>query len=84
MRDGSVVTGLLKDDGATSLLLTQAGGVEQSLLRKDTTQVRRLATSMMPPFVDGIEPADMAHLLAWLRSNLSQPKNQLPEKRIQP
>jgi putative membrane-bound dehydrogenase-like protein len=70
LRDGSVVTGLLKDDGATSLLLVQAGGVEQSLLRKDVADVRRIAASLMPPFADGLAPADVANLLAWLRSNL--------------
>ena len=72
LRAGSIVTGLLKDDGATSLLLMQAGGVEQTLLRKDTAEVRRLATSLMPPFAEAITPADMANLMAWLRSNLAE------------
>jgi len=71
LRDGSVVTGILKDDGATSLTVMQAGGIEQSLLRKDVAESRPLATSLMPPFGEGIAPADMAGLLAWLRSNLS-------------
>jgi putative heme-binding domain-containing protein len=70
-RDGGAMTGLLKDDGATSLTLAQAGGVEQVLLRKDVTGVRRLATSLMPSFADGLTPADVASVLAWLRSNLN-------------
>jgi putative membrane-bound dehydrogenase-like protein len=73
LRDGSAITGLLKEEGATSLLLTQAGGIEQSLLRKDTVEVRRLATSLMPSFAEAILPGDMADLLAWLRSNLRTP-----------
>jgi len=69
-RDGSVVTGLLKDDGATSLTLAQAGGVVEVLLRKDVKEVRRLGTSLMPQLSETITPADMASLLGWLRSNL--------------
>ena len=74
MADGAVVTGIMKDDGATSLTLMSPGGVEQALLRKDVTGVRRLATSLMPSFAEGLTPTDAASLLAWLRSNLSAPK----------
>src|SRR5206468_3539753 len=45
-RDGGAMTGLLKNDGATSLTLVQAGGVEHVLLRKDVLGVRRLASSL--------------------------------------
>jgi putative heme-binding domain-containing protein len=70
MADGSAITGILKDDGATSLALALPNGVEQVLLRKDVTGVRRLATSLMPSFGEGLTPADLGSLLAWLRSNL--------------
>lgn len=70
LADGTGVTGILKDDGATSLTLALPNGVEQVLLRKDVTGVRRLATSLMPSFAEGLAPADVANLLAWLRSNL--------------
>jgi putative membrane-bound dehydrogenase-like protein len=63
-------TGILKDDGATSLTLALPNGVEQVLLRKDVTGVRRLATSLMPSFAEGLTPADVANVLGWLRSNL--------------
>jgi putative membrane-bound dehydrogenase-like protein len=66
---GAAVTGIMKDDGATSLTLVQPGGVEQVLLRKDVTGVRRLAASLMPSFAEGLKPADVADLLAWLRSH---------------
>ena len=69
-RDGGAITGLLKNDGATSLTLVQPGGVEQVLLRKDVMGVRRLATSLMPSFAEGLKPSDLADLLGWLRSNL--------------
>jgi hypothetical protein len=64
------MTGLLKSDDATSLTLMQAGGVEQVLLRKDLLGVRRLATSLMPSFAEGLTPSDVACLLGWLRGNL--------------
>ncbi len=69
-RDGGAVIGLLKSDDATSLTLRQAGAVDQVLLRKDVTGVRRLGTSLMPSFAEGLKPADVADVLAWLRSNL--------------
>ena len=65
-----VVAGLLKSDGATSLTLALPDGVEQVVLRKDVTGVRRLATSLMPSFAEGLKPSDAADLLAWLRSHL--------------
>ena len=65
--DGSVVAGLLKDDGATSLLLAQAEGVELRLLRKDIAEVRRVPASLMPPFAETLTPTDVASLLAWLK-----------------
>jgi putative heme-binding domain-containing protein len=70
LRDGAALTGLVKNEGATSLTLAQPGGVEQVLLRKDVAGVRRLATSLMPSFAEGFTPSDAADLLAWLRSNL--------------
>ncbi len=69
LADSSVTTGILKDDGATSLTLMLPNGVEQVLLRKDVTGVRHLAISMMPSFAEGLPPADVASLLAWLTSN---------------
>lgn len=83
-RDGGVVSGLLKDDGATSLTLAQPGGVEQVLLRQDIARVIRLNTSLMPSFGEGISPADAASLLAWLRSQASPPKSPTPESPSRP
>ncbi len=81
MADGTAVTGILKDDGATSLTLMSPGGIEQSLLRKDVTGVRRLATSLMPSFAEGLVPADVASLLAWLRSNLKSSAELPPQQK---
>ncbi len=70
MSDGGSSVGILKDDGATSLTVMQPNGAEQTLLRKDVLGVRRVANSLMPSFVETLKPADVANLLAWLRSNL--------------
>jgi len=70
---GGGATGVLKDDGATSLTLMLPSGGELVLLRKDVAGVRRLATSLMPSFAETLTPADLANLLAWLRSNLGTP-----------
>jgi putative heme-binding domain-containing protein len=80
LQAGPPVTGLLKDDGATSLTVLLPGGVEQVLLRKDVTGVRRLASSLMPSFGEAFTPADLASLLAWLRGNLRVPAPQAPSK----
>jgi putative membrane-bound dehydrogenase-like protein len=70
---GATVTGILKDDGATSLTLRLPNGVEHTLLRKDVTGVRRLAGSLMPSYAETLPPADVAHVLAWLRGQLKPP-----------
>ena len=80
MADGATVTGILKDDGATSLALILPDGVEQVLLRKDVTRVRRLTTSLMPSFAETLSPADLADLLAWLRGNLRTPVEPPPAR----
>ncbi len=69
-QEGTAVLGLLKDDGATSLTLVSPGGVENVLLRKDVKGVRRLPASLMPSFSETLTPADLANLLAWLKTNL--------------
>ena len=67
MKNGQPLIGLLKDDGATSITLSQPGGAQQTVLRKDVTGVRRLPMSLMPSFA-ALPPADVASVLAWLRS----------------
>jgi len=63
---GAAVTGIVKDDGATSLNLALPNGVLHSVLRKDIEGIRALETSLMPSFAETLSPADAAHLIAWL------------------
>jgi putative heme-binding domain-containing protein len=69
--EANAAIGLLKDDGATSLTLAAPGGLQQVFLRKDILGVRRVAQSMMPSFAEGLTPAEVADVLAWLRSRLN-------------
>lgn len=73
-QDRKAITGLLKEDGATSLTLLAPGGVSHVVLRKDVKGVRRLATSLMPSYAEALSPEDLASLLAWLRSHLGARK----------
>ncbi len=75
---GTPVVGLLKADGATSVTLRLPGGLDHTLLRKDIKAVRRLPGSLMPSFATTLAPADMADLLAWLRSQLQTPTTPPP------
>jgi putative membrane-bound dehydrogenase-like protein len=68
MRDGGIMIGLLKSEGATSITLAQAGGLEQVILRKEITGMRRLVSSLMPSFAETLRQEDAADLLGWLRS----------------
>ncbi len=77
--DGSSVTGILRDDGATSLTMALPNGVEPVLLRKDVTGVRRLETSLMPSFAEGLAPSEVANVLAWLRSQLKSGTGTVPK-----
>ncbi len=70
LHDERIATGLLKDESATSLTLLRPDGIEQVVLRKDISLLRRLPTSLMPSFASVLSPADTASLLAWLRTQL--------------
>lgn len=73
MMSGAAATGIEADAGATSITLRLPNGIDQVLLRKDVASVRRLPTSLMPSYADGLSPADVANLLAWLRGRLRAP-----------
>ncbi len=66
------VTGILKDDGATSVTLLAPGGVTNVYLRKDVIAMHRRNLSLMPSFAAAINPSDTASLLGWLRSRLGE------------
>jgi len=67
LRESSALTGILKEEGATSLTLVLPNGVEQTILRKEIRSVMISAGSLMPSFAETLAPSDAAHLLAWLK-----------------
>ncbi len=73
---GGEAKGLLKEDGPTSLTLVAMGGVEQVVLRREVTGVRRTATSLMPPFAPVLGPGEVADVIAWLRSTIGMVANE--------
>jgi putative membrane-bound dehydrogenase-like protein len=73
LSDESVVVGILKDDGPTSLTIVRQEGVQQVVLRKNVVSMKRSFVSLMPSFANVILPQDMANLLEWLKSQLKEP-----------
>lgn len=69
-KSGSAVAGLLTNDGPTSVTLALPAGLTHTTLRKDIEAVQRLPHSMMPGFAGVLTPAEIADLLAWLKSQL--------------
>ena len=72
-KDGRTFAALIKAETATSLTLSQPGGIVATLLRKDVRAVQLSKMSLMPEGLEQtISPQEMADLLAWLRA---APKN---------
>jgi putative heme-binding domain-containing protein len=72
-KDGRTFAALIKAETATSLTLSQPGGIVATLLRKDVRAVQTSKTSLMPEGLEEtISPQEIADLLAWLRA---APKN---------
>lgn len=67
LAEGNPVSGVLREDGATSVTLALPNGVTSVLLRKDVTGVRRVEASLMPSFAETLSPADLAHVVEGLR-----------------
>jgi hypothetical protein len=70
LRDETMVTGILKEDGPTSLTILKQEGVKQVVLKKNVMKLRRTNVSLMPSFGSIIPPSDMASLLGWLRNQM--------------
>ena len=68
-RDGKVLTGLIADESDTTLALCDAQGKITPIARSELSEMRALATSLMPEGVETkIDPQAMADLIAFLRN----------------
>jgi putative membrane-bound dehydrogenase-like protein len=66
--DGRVFTGLLASESASSVIVKQAGGKAESVLRKDIDEIKASTASLMPDnLTNTLSPRDVADILAWLR-----------------
>jgi putative membrane-bound dehydrogenase-like protein len=67
---GQVLSGLLVEDTGSSLKLRKADGIDETVLRSETAEIRSSGRSLMP---EGLEQAlnlqEMADLLSFLRSS---------------
>ncbi len=67
-KDGRSLTGLVRDETASSLTVVQGGGGRETVLRSAVGQVRASAVSLMPEGLEqGLAAQDLADLIAWLR-----------------
>ena len=68
LEDGSVRSGLIKGEDASSITLSVQSGHRQVILRKSIEQMARARVSFMPDgFEMAIKPKQMADLIAYIR-----------------
>jgi putative membrane-bound dehydrogenase-like protein len=69
--DGDAFTGILREEGPTSVTIAQPNSPDQTILRKEIATIQRGKESLMPSFVETLKPDEVADLLAWLRAALA-------------
>ena len=69
--DNETYTGVLAGELAGSVVLRQAGGTEQTFLRKDIKSFTSSPTSLMPEYGQALSPQDCADVIAWIKQSLS-------------
>jgi putative heme-binding domain-containing protein len=68
LRDGRELSGMVRGENAGGLTVVQAGGLTETVLRRDMESIRALDDSLMPEGLEaGLPPQDMVDLVAWLR-----------------
>lgn len=66
--DGTITTGLLASESASSITLKQAEGKTQTILRKDIDAMQAIGVSLMPDDIaKTATPKDVADAIHWLR-----------------
>ena len=68
LKNGNSLSGILKDDGATSVTIALPGGVTQTVLRKYISKVSRRPISLMPSYAGILTPEDAANVISWLQA----------------
>jgi putative heme-binding domain-containing protein len=70
--DGDVLTGILREEGPTSVTIAQPSLPNETILRKEIVKIQRVNESLMPSFAETLKPDEVADLLAWLRDALGK------------
>ena len=67
--DGTVLTGILATETATSITLRQQGGKEAVIPRSEIDELKSSGQSLMPEGLErNIPPQDMADLLSFIKN----------------
>lgn len=69
LRDGRELSGIVRSETGTSLVVAQAGGVLETVLRSEVRSMQAQGRSLMPEGLEqGMVAQDFADLVAWLRT----------------
>ncbi|MBI5773780.1 MAG: c-type cytochrome, partial [Verrucomicrobia bacterium] len=67
-KDGRSLTGVIGSETATSLVVAQAGGLKDTILRSDIAELRASTLSLMPEGLEAVlAPQDIADLIAFIK-----------------
>ena len=73
--DGRILSGVLASESATSILLRQQEGKEQSVLRNNLESLRASSVSLMPAdFNKQVTPEELRDIIAFARSRIGGPR----------
>lgn len=68
-RDGRSLSGIVSAESSTTLTLIQPGGIQETILRGDVTEIKATGLSLMPEgFEQALSPQDLADLISYLKS----------------
>ncbi len=79
--DGRTLTGIITDETAAGITLTQGNEVRDTILRTEITELRSSNVSMMPEGLEqGMTPQEVADLIAYVQSGPTELGSSTPEQ----
>ena len=67
-KDGRSISGVITSETATSIVVAQAGGLTETILRSDIAELRASALSLMPEGLEStLTPQDIADVIAFIK-----------------
>ncbi|MSV29486.1 MAG: methyltransferase domain-containing protein, partial [Bryobacterales bacterium] len=80
-RNGQRIEGIALNEDDLSIQLRDAGGNPKSFLKENLKDLRREERSLMPSFSTTLSPAEIEHVVAYLRALRGVPGTQRPRTR---